>query len=125
MNWKRIDLPILNELIGSGQSYALPSSHWPSWARGEQQFRRIAIYCPDPTQSLASTATTARVIGRLLTERYDPKDLPEPFNYNFYLLTQTTRGEIFQSGPIPTTDPLHHSGSASTWLDTYGPPPVR
>ena len=124
MTWKRIEFPIFNELVGSGQTYDLPTTSWPSWARGQGQFRRILIHCPEADKPLAPTMTTAAVIGRLLTERYDLKDLPKPFNYNFYLLTETTRGELFQSAPIPTTDPLHHSASASTWFNSYGPPPV-
>ncbi len=125
MAWKRIDFPIFDKLVGSGQTYALPTTSWPTWARGEAHFRRILIHCPEAGKPLASTRTTAGVIGRLLTERYDPKDLPKPFNYNFYLLTQTTGGQVFQSEPIPTTDPLHHSESASTWFNSYEPPPVR
>ena len=125
MNWKPIEFPIFNELVGSGQTYDLPTTSWPSWARGQGQFRRILIHCPVAGKPLASTMTTAAVIGRLLTERYDPKDLPRPFNYNFYLLMQTSGGEVFQSAPIPTTDPLHHSVSATTWFNSYGPPPVR
>ena len=124
MAWKSIDLPVLERLVGSGQTYQLPSTSWPSWAHASTQFRRVWIYCPGPSNPLASTGTTAAIVGRILTERYDPKDHPRPFNYNFYLLTESTGGRAFQSGPIRTSDPLHHSSAPSTWLDTYGPPPV-
>jgi hypothetical protein len=124
MKWKQVDFPVLDQVAGSGQSYLLPSTSWPKWAAGGTQFRRILIYCPDPANPLASTATTARIIGRLLTERFDPKDLPRPFNYDFYLLAESTSGRAFQSGPIAASEPAHHSSAPSTWLDGYGPPSV-
>ncbi len=80
------------------------------------------VYCP-PTP-ISSTATTAAVVGRFLTERFDRKDHPHSFNYNYYLLAESTAGRIFQSGPLLSTDPPHHSTGPAPSLDAYGPPPA-
>jgi hypothetical protein len=122
VKWKRVDLPFLDGVVGSGQTYLLPSEQWPEWARGNPQFRRIAVYCPDPASPLASTATTAAVIARMITERYDERDWPKPYNYNAYLVVESTRGDVYQSEPIRPAAPPHHS-SGSTWLDGLEPPP--
>jgi len=124
MKWKPVDLPFLERIAGSGQSYLLPSTSWPPWATQSTQFRRILIYCPDAANPVPSTETTAAVIGRFLTERYDVKDLPKPFNYDFYLLVESTSGGAYQSAPIRAEVPAHHSSAPSTWFDGYGPPPV-
>jgi hypothetical protein len=65
---------------------------------------------------------TTAIVGALLTERIDPKDKPKVFNYNFYLLAETTDGKLYQSLPIVPTDPKHHSSSPSTWLNSLGNP---
>jgi len=122
--WKPVRLPILEKLVGSGQTYQLPTTNWPSWARTSTQLRRLWIYCPPTTAPLSSTATTAAIVARLLSERYDSKDAPRPYNYNFYLLAESTSGGAFQSGPIRTSEPPHHAADPTTWLDSYGPPPV-
>lgn len=52
----------------------------------------------------------------LLTERIDAKDFPRPYNYNLYLIAETTDGLLFQSPPIVPVDPTHRSSSPSTWF---------
>jgi len=52
-----------------------------------------------------------------MSERIDWKDYPYIYNYNIYLITGTTDGRFFQSTPIKTNDPKHHSTSPSTWFD--------
>ena len=122
ISWKALDLPSFRELQGSTQTYSLPREKWPRWAQESTQMRRLWIYCP-PVGTLMSTATTAAIVGRILTERFDRKDDPLSFNYNYHLLAESTGGLVFQSGPMRTTDPPHHSADPSTSLDAYGPPP--
>jgi len=119
-SWTPLDLPAFNEIQRSTQSYLLPRDKWPKWAQASAQMERLWIYCPP--LGIASTATTASVVGRILTERFDRKDYPRPFNYNYHLLAQSTRG-VFQSGPLRTTNPPHHSSEPPSELDQYGPPP--
>ena len=119
ISWTPLD-PTFNLVRNSTQTYALPRKTWPDWARRSTQMRRLLIYCPPG--GIASTATTANVVGRILTERFDAKDDPRPWNYNYYLLAETTRG-VFQSGPLRTTNPPHHSSGPPPDLDAYGGPP--
>jgi hypothetical protein len=123
--WKPVDMQSLDSILGSGQTCALPRAHWPGWTRSTTQLERLWIYCPDDETPITSHATTAGIIGRLLTERYDRKDQPKPYNYNFYFLAQSTSGEVFQSGPMRTVSPAHHSSAPPEWLDRYGPPPFE
>ncbi|PYP94408.1 MAG: hypothetical protein DMD38_15815 [Gemmatimonadetes bacterium] len=120
ISWTPLDLPAFNQVRNSTQTYLLPREKWPKWAQLSTQMQRLWIYCPP--SGIASTATTAAVVGRMLTERFDRKDYPRPFNYNYHLLAESTAG-AFQSGPLRTTDPPHHSSEPAPALDAYGPPP--
>ena len=122
-SWKQIRLPAFQGYAGSNETYELDRSHWPSWAHGSTQFERIFVYCPDYENQISSQ-TTASIVGRLLTERYDIKDQPKPYNYNFYMLVLSTGGQVYQSPPIVTSSPPHHSSEPASWLNAYGPPPV-
>ena len=122
MKWKPLEFQQFDEYRDSGEAVLLPSSHWPKWAKEKPQFKRIAILCPSSSGSLVSTETTAQIIGKLITERYDIKDYQKEFNHNFYLLIQSTSGNLLQSEPIKTTSPSHHTSSPSTWLNELESP---
>ncbi len=47
---------------------------------------RLWLYCPDDENPLGVPGSTAKVVGRLLTERIDQKDAPDVYNYNFYMI---------------------------------------
>src|SRR5258706_13747185 len=99
ISWTPLDLPVFDQVRNSTQTFQLPREKWPTWAKRSTQMQRIWIYCPP--SGLASTATTAAVVGRILTERFDRNDQPGPFNYNYYLLAESTGG-VFQSEPLRT-----------------------
>ena len=120
ISWTPLELPAFNAARNSTQTFQLAREQWPTWAQRSTQMQRLWIYCP--LGGIASTATTASVVGRILTERWDRKDHPRPWNYNYYLLAESTAG-IFQSGPLRTTDPAHHSSGQPPELDAYAPPP--
>lgn len=120
--WKPVDLPVIEDALGSGLTFELPSSHWPSWAQSSTQLQRLWVYCPDEETTITSSGTTAEIIGRLLTERYDPKDLPKPYNYNFHLLAESSAGGYLQSPPFRSSDPTHHSSAPPDWLESYESP---
>ena len=122
--WKEIDFPVVEELLGSNQTFGLDHNHWPDWAQSSTQMQRLWVYCPDDENELGVPGSTAKVVARLLTERYDTRDEPRPYNYNFYLFALSTDDRLFQSPPIRTTDPRHHSSDSPEWLDSYGPPPL-
>jgi hypothetical protein len=122
--WKPVDLPGFERLAGSDQSYSLPRDQWPRWAANSTKFTRLVVYCPAATNPIASMLTTAPIIGRILTERLDPKDAPEIYNHNLYLLAQTSEGKVYQSPPLVPSEPKHRSSAPSTWFDSYGPPPT-
>jgi hypothetical protein len=122
--WKQVQMPVVEELLGSNQTFGLDRADWPSWAQASTQMQRLWVFCPDDENAMGVPGSTAKVVARLLTERYDTKDDPRPYNYNFYLFAQSTDGRLFQSPPITTTDPRHHSTGPPQWLDLYGPPPL-
>ena len=119
MKWKQVELPALQPLLKSDQTTLLPSTSWPAWARESTQVKRLWAYCPKNPGTIPSTHTTVAVVARLLAERYDHKDA-KPWNYNYYLLLQSTDGRIFQSPPLRTTDLDHHSSGP---LSIIGPGP--
>ena len=121
ISWTPLDLPIYNTIRGSTQTFYLARESWPQWARDTTQMRRLWVYCPGTPSP--STATTAAVVGRILTERFDRKDHPSSYNYNYYLIAESTSGVAFQSGPLRTTDPPHHSTGPADSLDAYQAPP--
>lgn len=120
--WKPIDLPVLKAIQGSMDVYELSRQNWPSWAAASTEFSRILMYSSNALPSAASLSSSTTVIATLLTERIDPKDWPQIYNYNFYLVAETTTGKFFQSSPIIPSDPKHRSSSPSTWFSTLGSP---
>ena len=100
----------------------LPRDRWPNWAESSTQFNRIGAFALPAQSSLVGTIPTTGVVGVLLTERIDPKDAPNIYNYNLYVMAETTDGRLFQSPPIVPSDPKHHSSSPSTWFNSLGRP---
>lgn len=121
--WKQVEFPAVQPIIGSNQTFRLELPRWPPWAQHSTQMQRLWVYCPDEENAIAVPGSTATVLARILSERHDAKDEPRPYNYNFYLFAQTTDGRLFQSPPIRTSLPPHHSSEPPAWLDAYGPPP--
>lgn len=79
------------------------------------QFNRVAAF---PARSSTSTTnSSSAMVAALLVERKDPKDYPHSFNYDWYLVAVAADGTQFQSRPIHSTEPNHHSSSPSTWFD--------
>ena len=123
-NWKPVEFPAVGQLLASNQSFQLPTQYWPHWDHTSTQMQRMWVYCPDAENGISVPGSTATVVARLLTERYDTKDHPKPYNYNFYLYAQATDGRLYQSPPIRTADPKHRSSAPPEWLNAYGPPPI-
>jgi hypothetical protein len=119
--WKPFD-GSFTSIAGTTELVDLPRDQWPGWARDGNQFNRIGACALPPGVSLGTTVPTTGVVGALLTERLDPKDHPEIYNYNFYLVAETTDGRLYQSPPIVPRDPKHHSSSSSTWFNSLGRP---
>ncbi|HMC13195.1 MAG TPA: hypothetical protein VKG67_02480 [Gallionellaceae bacterium] len=119
--WKQIDLPVLSSVELTTAACELSRAQWPNWAASSTKFSRIVAYCPHPAGELNSTLPSG-TLAVLLTERIDPKDAPKIFNYNVYLIAETTDGMLFQSPPIIPADPTHHSSSPSTWFNKLGSP---
>ena len=115
-----MNLPILKQIRSSTDARELSRAHWPSWTQGTTQFARILAF--SQLANVSSTLPSTGYVAVLLTERIDPEDAPKIHNYNFYLIAETTNGDLFQSPPIRPTNPSHHSSSPSTWFDGIGPP---
>lgn len=120
--WKPIDLPILRSIELTTTACELSRAQWPNWAVNCTQFNRIVAYSQNPAGELHSTVPSTGTLASLLAERIDLKDYPKVFNYNIYLIAETTDGRLFQSPPIIPTDPAHHSSSPSTWFNSLGSP---
>ncbi len=121
-HWKPIDLPALNAIQGSTEVRELSRQNWPSWAATSTQFNRILVYSNSALAGTTSTSPSTGVVATLLTERIDSKDWPQIYNYNFYLVAETTTGGLFQSSPIVPSEPEHRSSSPSTWFNGLGSP---
>jgi hypothetical protein len=82
----------------------LPWSWQPSFVQNSTKFERAAY---DPTRLW------------LVTERLDPKDEPKALNYNYYCVSETSRG-TFLSGPLPTPTTFigHQLPAPSTWFNS-------
>lgn len=122
--WRRVDFQAIDPIVSSTETFSLQRGQWPPWAQPLDQMERLWVYCPDAENAPAVPGSTATVVARILTERYDEKDHPKPYNYTFYLIAQGRNGGYHQSPPIRTSDPEHHSSGPAEWLDAYGPPPV-
>ena len=117
--WKRIDFPVLRSIKLTTDARELSRENWPTWASGSTQFSRFTIHAESKLQS---TSPPSGIIAKLMSERIDLKDDPYIYNYNIYLIAETTDGRFFQSTPIKAIDPKHHSASPSTWFDDLGSP---
>ena len=84
-------------------AFLLPSSLQPLFVHNSTKFQRAAY---DPTRM------------SLVTERIDPNDKPEVFNYNEYRVVATSSNTLL-SGPLPTptTSMPHHLSDPSTWFN--------
>jgi hypothetical protein len=120
--WKPIELSILNDIECTTDAYELPRNKWPKWAETSTQFNRMIAYSHQIGSNVSTTFPSTGIIATLLTERIDLKDAPRIYNYNIYLIAETTDGRLFQSSPIIPNDPVHHSSSPSTWFDKLGSP---
>lgn len=121
-SWTPVELPILTTIQLTTEAQELSRVNWPAWATRSSQFNRILVYWDKPGSELQAASTSTGTLTALLTERLDPKDAPKIFNYNLYLIAQTTDGRLFQSPPIRPSNPAHHSSSPSTWFDELGSP---
>ena len=117
--WKQIDLPVLRSIKFTTDACELAHENWPAWTFGSTQFNRFTIHAES---KLKSTSPPSGIIATLMSERIDLKDAPNIYNYNIYLIVETTDGRFYQSTPIKTNDPKHHSTSPSTWFDGLGSP---
>lgn len=120
--WKLIDLPILQDIVRSTDIQELSRGNWPRWDNLSTQFNRILAYSRSSQGDFGSTSPSTGVCAALLTERIDVKDHPQIYNYNIYLVAETTDGRFFQSGPIFPSQLSHHSSSPSTWFEGLGSP---
>jgi hypothetical protein len=118
--WKRVDLPLIEHIRRSTDIRALSRTQWPSWTASSTQFNRILAF--SQLAALGTTLPSTGVVAALLTERIDPSDAPKIHNYNFYLIAESSSGEYFQSPPIRSSDPAHHSSAPSTWFEGIGSP---
>lgn len=120
--WTQIELPVLRTLQLTTDARELSRANWPGWAAESTQFNRILAYSRHADSNQHSTSPSAGILAALMTERIDLKDAPRIFNYNIYLIAETTDGRLFQSPPIRPIDPVHHSSSPSTWFVGLGSP---
>lgn len=120
--WKPISFSVCKEIESSTDVHELSRGKWPMWAQTSTQFNRILIYSHQADIRVNTTSPSTGIIAALLTERIDLKDAPHIYNYNIYLIVETTDGRFFQSPPIRPSDPVHHSSSPSTWFDNLGSP---
>ena len=107
-----IDLPVLQSPLSSG-IHELSRNWWPQWAASDPKFTRVWLVSGDARCNLGLTSPGIR--GALLTERIDSEDAPDIYNYNIYLIFETTEGRHFQSAPIRQFEPAHHSSRSSSF----------
>jgi len=107
--WSPIDASVVDPILRSGCTYELPRDIWP-FGSTESQFLRMFIYGLAANEETPSVATTALVVARLLSERFDSKDT-QPINYDWYSIMQRSDGAFFQSGPHKDIDFGHHLSS--------------
>ena len=117
--WKRIDLSVLRSIELTTDARELSRENWLAWTSGSTQFNRFTIHAES---TLQSTSPPSGIIATLMSERIDLKDAPNIYNYNIYLIAETTDGRLYPSTPIKTNDPKHHSTSPSTWFHGLGSP---
>lgn len=118
--WSPIDESVVSGLPLTTDFCELPRSQWPPWAAQSTSFNRLGVFGLPVQSTISSTSPSTGIVAAWMTERIDPKDYPKLFNYNLYLIAQTTDGKYFQSPPIIPTDPTHHSSSPSTWFNAVG-----
>ncbi len=120
--WKLIDLPILRNIALSTDMQELSRDNWSRWAASSTQFNHILAYSRSAQCDFGSTSPSTGICAALLTERIDLKDNPRIYNYNIYLIAETTDGKLFQSGPLMPSQLSHHSSSPSTWFEGLSSP---
>ncbi len=59
------------------------------------QVQRLWVYALASGESIPSVETTAEHVARLISERYDPKDVA-PWNYDWYAVVESPDGRLFQ-----------------------------
>ncbi len=115
-------MQVLKTVERTTDARELSRENWPSWASRSTHFNRILAFSIPADSNLQSLSPYTGILTALLTERIDLKDDPRKYNYNIYLIAQTTDGHLYQSPPIKTSDPAHHSSAPSTWFDKLGSP---
>lgn len=110
--WSPIRSEIVTSLVASGCTFELPREQWP-FGSTESQFVRIFVYGLTEQERIPSSVTTAEMVARLLTERFDAKDTL-PLNYNWYSIVERSDRQFFQSGPHKDVDFGHHLASPAS-----------
>lgn len=91
--WSPIELPILRSIERTTEVRELSRSNWPAWALGSTQFNRILVLSERAGNNPQSTAPSSGIVATLVTERIDPRDAPHVYNYNSYLVAETTESK--------------------------------
>jgi hypothetical protein len=106
-DWTELSATAFAPIIGSGNTRELLRNDWPAWAQNAPQVQRLWIYGLATNETIPSLQTTAKVVARLVTERFDAGDR-EPNNYNWYAVVKITDDRYLQSGPHNNIDFGHH-----------------
>jgi len=122
-DWTPIEAAFFDKVAGSGCSYDIPDGERP-FQFTAPQFSRLLLYAARADESALSAQTTATMYGRLVTQRYDPKDYPEVWNYNWHLLVRAANGMYFMSRPRTDMDFSHWMAEplSSSSLKLFGAP---
>jgi len=106
-SWSRLSSAAFEEVLGSGKTFTLSPSDRPAWAQDQAKFRRMWVYGLGAGEITPSLQTTASMVAKLITERFDPRD-ELPYNYNWYAVIESSNGGLFQSGPHRDVEFGHH-----------------
>ena len=97
----------LSSVRTSGITCELPTSAWSLLAPSANGFQRMVFYGYAESESAPSIGTTAIPVGRLVTQRIDPKDYPEIYNYDCRVVVRSGESVLLQSYPDKSID-WHH-----------------
>jgi hypothetical protein len=116
--WNPISLPVLNNLLSTGQLQELPRGQWPQWTQKTPDFFTVWITPLDAPRSSSSGALSSGFAqAEILMERRDPD--PPTHRYYRFINCQLADGRIFQGGPSKDIDFGHHLNARPAWLDQY------
>ena len=115
LTWEETKLPVLEELLSTGEAQPLDREDWPKWARSDPRFTGAWLYpVLGPLASSTGNLSTSHAHSFIDIERSATKKAP--LRYYRVLYVKMIDGRVFESSSFKKMDYERHREERPSWL---------